>query len=312
MNERFDWNGFSRRQFMAGAAGAGLVAGLPASVLAQAAGPIQKRKIPHSGEELPVVGIGTAIIFDIQNDAAAKAERKLVIEELLKGGGSLIDTAPAYGAAETVLGEVCAGIANRDKLFLATKVGQGSPAEMKASMEGSLQRLRVDKVALMQYWNVRAGADLGAINEFKAAGKCRYVGITTSSERAYDDVAEVLGRAKPDFFQVNYSLESRESDKKLIPMAKDQGAAVLINLPFGRNQLFKKTAGKPLPDWAKEIQATSWAQVFLKFILSTPGVNAVIPGTDKPQYMLDNLNAGRGPMPDAAMRKTIIDYWESL
>ena len=165
----------------------------------------------------------------------------------------------------------------------------------------------------MQAWNVAdANYDLGLLREWKRQGICRYTGMTISQARSYEAIGKVLTREKPDFFQVNYSLGDRESEERLLPAARDVGAAVLINLPFGRNSLFKKSAGKPLPAFAAEIGATSWAQLFLKFILSHPAVTAVIPGTDKPEYMQDNLQAGRGFMPDAAMRRRIIDYWEAL
>jgi len=148
--------------------------------------------------------------------------------------------------------------------------------------------------------------------EWKQSGLCRYVGITTSQVRSYDAIAKVLAREKPDFFQVNYSLEAREAEKVLLPAARDAGAAVLTNLPFGRNSLFRKAGNRPLPDFAAEFEAKTWAQFFLKFILGHPAVTAVIPGTDKPEYMLDNLQAGRGPLPDAAMRRRMVQYWDSL
>jgi aryl-alcohol dehydrogenase-like predicted oxidoreductase len=165
----------------------------------------------------------------------------------------------------------------------------------------------------MQAWNVGdADYDFGLLREWKQQGLCRYVGMTTSSRRQYAAIAKVLAREKPDFFQVNYSLGDREAEEVLLPTARDAGAAVLVNLPFGRNSLFRKAGSKPLPDFAAEFGARTWAQFFLKFILSHPAVTAVIPGTDKPEYMLDNLQAGRGPLPDAAMRKRIVQYWDSL
>ena len=176
-----------------------------------------------------------------------------------------------------------------------------------------MRRLKTNRVDLMQAWNVGdANYDLGLVREWKQQGLCRYVGITTSSRRQYAAIAKVLAREKPDFFQVNYSLGDREAEDVLPPAARDAGAAVLINFPFGRNSLFRKAGSKPLPDFAAEFGARSWAQFFLKFILSHPAVTAVIPGTDKPEYMLDNLQAGRGALPDAAMRKRMVQYWDSL
>jgi aryl-alcohol dehydrogenase-like predicted oxidoreductase len=279
-----------------------------------AEGPVATRPIPSSGERLPIVGIGTAVIFDYQNDPAKQAERREVIRTLIAGGGRLIDTAPGYGSAEERLGEIVAELGMRDKLFLATKFSFDLPrAEAEASLRGSLRRLRTDRVDLMQAWNVTEGGyTLDLLREWKKAGHCRYFGITTSQVRSYDAIGKVLAREKPDFLQVNYSLGALESEKTLLPAARDAGAAVLVNLPFGRNSLFRKAGNRPLPDFAAEFGARTWAQFFLKFILGHPAVTAVIPGTDKPAYMLDNLDAARGPLPDAAMRKRIVQYWESL
>ena len=275
---------------------------------------LHTRPIPVSGEALPIVGIGTAVIFDFENDAGKFAERRAVIETLIAGGGKLIDTAHSYGRAEDRVGELVADLGVRDKLFLATKFSYGdSRAAATESMQRSLQRLKTSRVDLMQAWNVTDEKyDLGLLREWKRQGLCRYTGMTISQTRSYDAIGKVLAREKPDFFQVNYSLGDREAEERLLPMARDAGAAVLINLPFGRNSLFRKSTGKPLPDFASEFGATSWAQIFLKFILSHPAVTAVIPGTDKPEYMIDNLKAGRGVMPDAAMRRRIVQYWDAL
>jgi aryl-alcohol dehydrogenase-like predicted oxidoreductase len=307
---------FSRRQVLAAGAGAALATALGGfGALAHAAAePLRTRPIPQGGEQLPVIGIGTAIIFDFENDAAKFAERRRVIEALVAGGGTLIDTAHAYGRAEDRLGEVVADLGVRDRLFLATKFSyRADRAAAAASMQASLRRLKTNRVDLMQAWNVGdEHYDLGPLREWKKQGLCRYIGMTTSSRRQYDAIGKVLVREKPDFFQVNYSLGDREAEAMLLPAARDAGAAVLVNLPFGRNSLFRKAGGRPLPDFAAEFGARSWAQFFLKFILSHPAVTAVIPGTDKPDYMLDNLQAGRGPLPDAALRKRIVQYWDAL
>jgi len=306
----------SRRRMLAAGAGAALGAMLArAPQLALAADEaLITRPIPHSGEPLPVIGIGTAIIFDFENDAAKYAERRQVVQTFVAGGGRLIDTAPSYGRAEDRLGDVVADLGVRDKLFLATKFSYNADrAGATASLQASLRRLKTNRIDLMQAWNVGdANYDFGLLREWKQQGLCRYVGMTTSFTRQYEVIAKVLAREKPDFFQVNYSLGDREAESQLLPAARDAGAAVLINLPFGRNSLFRKAGNRPLPDFAAEFGARTWAQFFLKFILSHPAVTAVIPGTDKPEYMLDNLQAARGPMPDAAMRKRIVDYWDAL
>ena len=304
---------FARRRALAAASAAVLAAALPRSVHA-ADEPLRTRPIPHSGEQLPVVGIGTAIIFDFEDDAAKYAERREVIRTLVVGGGKLIDTAYSYGRAEDRVGDIVADLGVRDKLFLATKFSYRlDRAEATGSMQASLRRLKTDHVDLMQAWNVGdEGYELALLRDWQAQKLCRYVGMTTSSSGQYRAIAKVLSREKPDFFQVNYSLGDREAEAELLPAARDAGAAVLVNLPFGRNSLFRKAGNRPLPDFAADFGARTWAQFFLKFILSHPAVTAVIPGTDKPQYMLDNLAAGRGPLPDAAMRTRIVRYWDGL
>ena len=301
-----------RRLLAAGAAAATALP--PLSLAAATDAPLTTRPIPVSGERLPVIGIGTAVIFDFENDAAKFAERREVIRTLVAGGGSLIDTAHSYGRAEDRLGELMADTGLRDKLFIATKYSSGAGRDAAtASLQNSLRRLKTNRVDLMQAWNVGdPNYDFALLREWQRQGLCRYVGMTTSFDSQYAAIEKVLAREKPDFFQVNYSLGDREAEERLLPTARDAGAAVLINLPFGRNSLFRKSAGKPLPDFAAEFGATSWAQIFLKFILSHPAVTAVIPGTDKPDYMLDNLKAGRGAMPNAAMRRRIVQYWEAL
>jgi aryl-alcohol dehydrogenase-like predicted oxidoreductase len=306
----------SRRRALAATGWAALATVLPGFPCAARAAeePLKTRPIPHSGEQLPIVGIGTAVIFDFENDPVKYAERRQVIQALVAGGGRLIDTASAYGHAEDRLGEIVAELAARDGLFLATKFSSDADrAAATASMQASLRRLKTDHIDLMQAWNVGdANYSLGLPQEWKQKGLCRYIGITTSSRRQYDAMAKVLAREKPDFLQVNYSLGDREAENALLPVAQDAGAAVLINLPFGRNSLFRKAGRRPLPDFAAEFGAKTWAQFFLKFILAHPAVTAVIPGTDKPEYMLDNLEAGRGPLPGAAMRKRMVQYWDSL
>jgi aryl-alcohol dehydrogenase-like predicted oxidoreductase len=305
---------FSRREALAMGAGLGLAATLPFPRLALAqSGKILERPIPHSGEMLPVVGLGTAVIFEFDANAPQKAERTKVIQTMIDGGAKLIDTAPSYGPAEERIGEILSDIKARDRIFLATKVRVADRAATEAEMRRGLQKLRTEKLDLMQLHNVRdPKQSLEQIREWKGQGICRYVGMTSSFVRDYDAVFETLKREKPDFFQINYSLADRQAEAKLLPMAQEVGAAVLINLPFGRGKLFKAVANRPLPDWAKEIDATSWAQVFLKFLLSHPAVTAVIPGSDKVEYMVDNLKAGQGRLPDAAMRKKMISFWESL
>ncbi len=302
---------FTRRAF--------LRAGLAASAAAlpirsvHAEGSLLTRKIPKSGELLACVGIGTAIVFDIGDDAAKRAERAAVVRALIDGGARLIDTAPSYGSAEDVVGDLLAQMNVRERIFLATKVRVTDRDATFAEMRRSLSRLRTDKVDLIQLHNPRdPKTDLRALREWREQGHARYIGITNSQVSTYPALAEIVQREKPDFLQVSYSLAERSAEEHLLAVAADTGTAVLTALPFGRGQLFRAVRGKPLPDWAAEIDATSWAQVFLKYLLSNPAINGVIPGTDRADYMTDNLKAGRGRLPDAPMRRKIVAFWDSI
>jgi aryl-alcohol dehydrogenase-like predicted oxidoreductase len=263
------------------------------------------------------VGLGTAIVFDIGDDAARRAERRAVIQTMLEGGGRVIDTAPSYGTAETVTGDLLAATGSRDKVFLATKVRVAPRAAATVEMEASLRRLRTDRIDLMQIHN--AGTDLDAmadqlalLREWKARGVFRYVGVTHSQESANERLVALVEREKLDFVQMNYSMAARSVERRLLPAAAETGTAVLINLPFARGKLFAAVRGKQVPEWAADFEAASWAQFFLKFVLAHEAVTCVIPGTDKPEYMLDNLNAGRGRLPDAAMRRRMTEFLDSL
>ena len=302
----------TRRQALALAGAAGASALAPSFPAFAQAG-LLARRIPSTGEMLPSVGIGTAIIFDFENDKEKFDMRAEVLKTLVAGGGKLVDTAPSYGQAEARLGDLFAATGLRDKIFLATKVRVNNREATIAEMKGSFGRLKVDKVELMQLHNPgNPDQDLALLREWKAQGLCKYLGISSSFERDYAAVETIVKREKPDFFQIDYSMVDRNADERLIPAAQDAGCAVLTNLPFGRGRFFKATAGKPLPDIAKEIDATSWAQFGLKWLLGNPAVTAVIPGTDRPEYMTDNLKAGMGRLPDAAMRKRMVQVFESL
>jgi len=305
----------SRRDMLATAAAAAALPGAAFAQTAPAAGPpILKRRVPQTGTMLPVIGIGTSQVFEFENDPEKLELRKQVVRNLVAGGGSLIDTAAGYGTAEANVGIVAEQTGLRQQLFLATKYSsRDTRPQAEAELKQSFQRLKTNYVDLQQAWNVNdPNFSCAQMKEWKAAGLIRHYGITSSFDAAYDALAQVLRREKPEFFQINYSLGDRDAEKLLLPLAQENGCAVLTNLPFGRNSMFKRVAGKPLPDFAKEIDCTSFAQLFLKYNLSHPAVTAVIPGTDLPNYMLDNLNAGRGRMPDAAMRRRIEQWFDSV
>ena len=271
------------------------------------------RPIPHSGESLPAVGLGTSEVFDVGNDPARRKSCAAVIATLVSGGGKLIDTAPSYGTAESVVGDLVATAGLRGRVFLATKLETYDRSTGSAELRASLQRLRTDRVDLMQLHNVAdPNQDLAMLREWKAQGLCRYIGITTSFDGDFDAVEAVLRRQRPDFLQVDYSLADRLAEKRVIPAAAEIGAAVLTNLPFARNRLFQAVRGQPLPAWAGEFDAASWAQFFLKYLLGNPTVTAVIPGTSNPEHMADNLAAGRGRLPDAAQRRKMAAFFDAL
>jgi len=311
---------YTRREMLA--LGAGLVAGtLPGISIAQTGTqPLLSRPIPKSKELLPVIGLGTAIIFDIDSDAEKRAERTKVIQTLLDGGARMIDTAPSYGTAEPVVGDLLAAMKARDKVFLATKVRSNSNEAFVAQMKNSQRRLHSEKIDLMQMHNVgfldrnQVASQLAIVREWKQQGHFRYIGVTHSQrqEDANARLIEMMQQDKLDFIQVNYSMAERSVEERLLAAAADTGTALLCNLPFGRGQLFRAARGKPVPDWAAEFDATTWGQFFLKYLLSHAAVNAVIPGTDKVEYMVDNLNAARGRLPDAAMRKKMVAFVDAL
>lgn len=302
---------FSRRDLLASAGAMAALGALPNAAFAQDA--MLTKPIPHSGERLPVVGLGTSVVFQIGKDPNDRAQRRDVLLALIKDGGTLIDTASTYGSAEGVVGDLVSEEEIRNKVFIATKGEVRSRAAMIAEFQESLKRLKTPKVDLMQLHNVSdPKQDLALYREWKAQGLTRYVGITTSFNGDQDAIAACTAREKPDFVQVNYSITDKSAEKRVLPAAKDAGAAVLCNLPFGRGGLFRLVRGKSLPEWAAEFDAKTWAQFFLKFMISHEAVNAVIPGTEKADHMKDNLGAGRGRLPDAAMRKRMAEYVEKL
>ena len=293
----------TRREFAA-LAGAGLLA-RPA--FAQTDQPLVTRAIPSSGERVPAVGLGTASIFDSANEETRK-KAAAVVKSLVANGGRIIDTASTYGDAEIVMGDEIAAAKLRDKIFIATKLEAPDAAELKRS----LARLKTEKVDLLQLHNVRdRNQSLARFREWKAQGVCRYVGITSTYHGDFAAIEAALKREKPDFVQIDYSLDDREAEKRILPLAAEVKAGVLTALPFGRSRLFRAVRGKAMPDWASGF-AGSWAQFFLKYLLGDARVTAVIPGTGDPAHMLDNLGAMRGRLPDANERKQMVAFVEKL
>lgn len=270
--------------------------------------PLNTRSIPSSGEKLPVIGMGTSGSFEVGESASQRDPLREVLKRFFAGGATLIDTAPTYSVAEDVLGALLAEQRLRGKAWIATKLSgvNGRDAGL-AQFNDTLRRLKTDKVELLQVHNLGdLKTQLALARELKAQGKVRYVGVTHYLERAQDELADVVQAEKPDFLQINYSLVSRGAEKRVFPLARELGVAVLVNRAFEDGRLFSQVADKPLPAWAAAAGITSWAQAFLKFALSHPAVTAVIPATGKPDRQSDNLKAGLGPDLDEEQRRSLI------
>jgi|APMI01.1.fsa_nt_gi aryl-alcohol dehydrogenase-like predicted oxidoreductase len=304
----------SRRDALRAGVGLGLGALLAprlavaeAAALADAQASLITRVIPSTGEKLPAIGIGTARRFDVTT-----AEEKAPIRDTLRLfptlGGKVVDTAPSYGAAEAVTGELVSELGIRDRLFLATKVSvRGSDvASGVAQMQESFAKLKTDHIDLMQVWNLGGTAALlPVLRDMKAAKKIRYIGVTTSSDQQYPALEQLMAAEALDFIQIDYAADNRNAAERILPMAKDKGIGVLVNLPFGRTRVFQNVLNTPVPAFAKEFEAATWAQLFLKYILANPAVTCVIPGTAQVKYVQDNTQAMRGALPNAQQLKQI-------
>ena len=264
------------------------------------------RSIPSTQEQLPVVGLGTWQAFDVGDDASMRQQLTQVLQILVENGGSIVDSSPMYGTAEQVVGDLSAAADLQSALFLATKVWATGKQAGINEMDRSLRRMQTQRMELMQIHNlVDWQVHLKTLRDWKAAGKIKYWGITHYHSGAYDQMMSVIKQEKPDFVQINFSLLEHASIEHLIPLAADNGAAVIINRPYAGGNLFRKIKGKNLPDWASEIEADTWGQIFLKYILSYPQVTCVIPGTSKPHHLADNVRAGFGRLPGEGLRKKI-------
>ena len=253
------------------------------------------------------IGLGTWQTFDVGTSEAARKPLEEVLSLFVQLGGFIVDSSPMYGRSEEVLGDLAVKLGVRDQLFMATKVWTRGRAAGIRQMEDSERKLR-GRIDLMQVHNlVDAGTHLETLKEWKAKKRIRFIGITHYTSSAYGDLASVLRRGGIDFVQLNYSIAEREAERNLLPLAQELGVAVLVNRPFGSGSLFRETRGKAVPEFAKEIGCASWAELFLKFVISHPAVTYAIPATSKPEHLRQNMRAGTGPMPDAAMRERIAD-----
>jgi aryl-alcohol dehydrogenase-like predicted oxidoreductase len=305
----------TRREFVVGtcALAGSLVLGSASSSLAAAQGArgatMLKRKIPSTGEEVPVIGMGTSGSFEVRPGSAEHEALEEVLKRFFEGGGKLIDTAPTYSNAEQILGPLLEAGGFRPRAFIATKLsGVRGREQGMAQFRKSLADLRTDHVELLQVHNLGDWrTQLEVARELKKEGKVKYVGVTHYVDSAHDELAEVVRASKPDFLQINYSVTHRGAEERVFPVAKDLGVAVLANRNFDDGALFNRVRDKALPGWSKEMGITSWAQMFLKFALSHDAVTAVIPATGKPDRQSDNLRAGFGPLLTPAQKKEVVE-----
>lgn len=264
------------------------------------------RAIPSSKETLPVIGLGTWQTFDVGSDLGERAPLRQVLQRFVALGGRVVDSSPMYGRAEAAVGDLAAELGLRDSLFLATKVWTSGREAGIAQMETSLRRLRTRVLDLMQVHNlVDWRTHLKTLRDWKRSGRIRYLGVTHYTASAYGELEAIMKAEPLDFVQLNYSVVERDAERRLLPLATERGVAVLINRPFAEGALFRRVRGQTLPSWAAEIGCTSWAQLFLKWIAAHPAVTCVIPATSRPEHLEDNMQAGTGPLPDAAMRERI-------
>ena len=271
------------------------------------------RPIPASGEMLPVVGLGTYQSFDVGSGAAEREPVKEVLRLFAQQGGKLVDSSPMYGPSESVVGDLATELGIAQRLFMATKVWTSGREAGIRQMEESLRRMGVSRMDLMQIHNLLDWKKhLVTLKQWKAAGRIRYVGITHDHSGAYAELERLLKTKEFEFVQFNYSIAERKAEERILPLAHELGVAVIVNRPFAAASLFSRVKGKDVPAWATEFDCKSWSQFFLKYILSHPAVTCVIPATGKPQHLLDNMMAGIGRLPDASMRKRMVEFMDGV
>ena len=262
---------------------------------------------------IPVIGLGTARRYEDVKGEQDMPPLRETLKAFKASGLTVIDSSPSYGTAEAVVGQILEEQKSRQGLFLATKVSiMGREAGIN-QIEQSFKKLRTDKIDLLAVHNLRdLDVHLKTLRDMKQQGRIRYIGVTTSFDNQYADFEAMMKRETLDFIQIDYALDNRNADDRILPLAKDRGMAVMVNLPFGRGRLFSAVQGKPLPDWASEFDCKSWAQFFLKYIVSHPSVVCTMPGMARPDYVADNAGAAQGRMPDAALRKKMEQFIDGL
>lgn len=304
--------GFTRRRFCQAVAACAAIPRI-AAARTSTVNSMLTRTIPSSGEPLPVIGLGTSDVFDVGTDEAARAPLAEVLKILLEAGGSLLDTAPMYGRAEGVSGDLVEAAGARARMFLATKVWTTGKAEGLRQIEDSMRLLKTEVLDLVQVHNlVDLATQLANVRALKDAGRLRYTGITHYTVAAHAELERLIAREALDFVQFNYSIVTRDAEQRLLPLAAERKVAVLVNRPYEDGALFARVRGKALPEWAAEFDCASWGQFFLKFIVSHPAVSCVIPATSNPRHMLDNAAAGHGRLPDQPLREKMAAYFAAL
>lgn len=301
-----------RRHLLCSGLALGAVMALPATATTEGInGGLATRPIPGTGERLPVIGLGTNRFYtgDLQN---LRRLRDTLVT-FARRGGKVIDTAPAYGDSERLIGDFMEEAALLGRMFLATKVDRETQVAAEASIDRSLSLLETPRIDLMQLHNLRGATTLlPLLREQQVAGRIRYVGITSARDKQYEEMEEVMRHERLDFIQIDYALGNRSAAERLLPLAADRGMAILANLPFGGGKQFEVVRGRPLPPFAAELGCRSWAQLFLKYVLSHPAVTCVLAGTTQAAHVIDNLGAGNGPLPDAAMRRSLERLYDAM
>ncbi|MDT8340586.1 MAG: aldo/keto reductase [Longimicrobiales bacterium] len=303
------------------AAAAGAVLALdPRSLAALSRQEMLTRAIPGTSERLPVIGLGSSATFSQVARSEDFTALRGVLGALVEHGGAVFDTAPGYGASEEVAGSIAAELGITDRIFWATKVnvagrggGGADPAAARAQLERSFERLRTDVIDLIQVHNLGdPPTQLGILEEYKAQGRVRYIGITSTSESRYPDLMDVMRNHPIDFIGVDYAVDNRSAADAVLPLAQERGIGVLVYAPFGRTRLWSRVAGREVPAWAADFDAETWAQFFLKFVVAHPAVTAATPATSRPANMVDNLGGGRGRLPNADHLRRMADFVDAL
>jgi len=303
----------TRRDTLKLLAGAGIAAGLGQAFAASAPGAILKRPIPKTGEMLPALGLGTYRAFDVGSTADERASVREVLELFAQMGGTVVDSSPMYGNAEEVVGDLAAELGIAELLFMATKVWTtGRDAGMR-QMQASMRKMRSNPMELMQIHNlVDWRTHIDTLRQWKEEGRIRYLGVTHYTTGSYNELEQLIKTQNLDFVQFNFSIATREAEKRLLPLAALHQVATIINRPFEQGRLFRATKGKPLPGFATEFDCHSWAQFFLKYVLSSPGVTCPIPATSNPKHLVDNMQAGFGLLPDKSTRRKMVEVIQQL